>query len=210
MLDSWSRRARTVFGMTTIALLAGCGNPASTPHGSERDGVRPTMSNALLDLNGRPFDLRQGGDAAAATVVVFSRTDCPISNRYAPTVKKLYEAYQPRGVRFYLVYVDPKEGPDEIRDHLTEYEYPCAGLRDPSHALVAATGVTVTPEAVVYNAKHAAVYRGRIDDLYTGYGEARDAATTHDLANAIDATLGGQPVAQPTTKAVGCPIADLQ
>jgi hypothetical protein len=108
------------------------------------------------------------------------------------------------------VYVDPDESPDEIRRHLTEYKYPCAGLRDPSHTLVRATGVSVTPEAVVYNAAHDIVYRGRINNLYEAYGKARDAATTHDLADAIENTLAGNPVAERTVEAVGCPIADLR
>jgi protein-disulfide isomerase len=164
----------------------------------------------LIDLEGREFDLWKNGGDSPATVVVFSRTDCPISNRYAPTVKKLYEAFKPRGVRFHLVYVDPKESADEIRRHLAEYDYPCPGLRDPNHTLVEATGVTVTPEAVVYNAKHDIVYRGRIDNLYAAYGQSRDVATTHELADAIDAVLAGQPVAERKTTAVGCPIADLQ
>jgi hypothetical protein len=208
MLDFSLRRALSILGVTVVATISGCDRPSAT-HETVSKGF-PAASNGLLDLDGRKFDLWQSGDDAAATVLVFSRSDCPISNRYAPTVKKLYGALQPRGVRFYLVYVDPKEGPDEIRRHLTDYNYPCPGLRDPNHTLVDATGVTVTPEAVVYNAKHDVVYRGRIDNLYAAFGQSRDVATTHELADAIDAALAGQPVAEPSTTAVGCPIADLR
>jgi hypothetical protein len=108
------------------------------------------------------------------------------------------------------VYVDPKEEPESIRRHLDEFEYPCPALRDPTHALAAATGATVTPEAVVWNSQRDIVYRGRIDDLYAAYGESRDKASTHDLGDAIEATLSGQRVRQSMTKAVGCPIGDLQ
>jgi Redoxin len=200
-----------MFRAIVLAAMLGCDRPSATPQKSEGGGIAAVSSTALLAIDGRPFDLWQNeGNDAASTVVVFTRTDCPISNRYAPTVKKLHEAFQPRGVRFYLVYVDPKEGPDEIRRHLKEFDYPCPGLRDPSHSFIASTGATVTPEAVVFDAAREVVYRGRIDDLYAGYGEARDEATTHELADAIAATLAGQPVAQSVTEAVGCPISDLQ
>ena len=68
----------------------------------------------------------------------------------------------------------------------------------------------MTPEAVVFDADRKIAYRGRIDDLNADLGNARSAATKHDLADAIEATLAGQPVAEPVTKAVGCYIEDLK
>jgi cytochrome oxidase Cu insertion factor (SCO1/SenC/PrrC family) len=163
----------------------------------------------LLDVDGQPFDLWQG-DGNKATVVIFTRSDCPISNRYAPDIRQLVESFHPRGVDFYLVYVDPHEQPEAIRAHLRDYEYPCPGLRDPEHTLVAATGATVTPEAVVFDGKRKMVYRGRIDDRNSDFGKASSVAVKHDLADAIEATLAGQPVAEAETKAVGCYIGDLE
>lgn len=177
--------------------------------GCAKNVDRPPLTLQLLDLDDQPRELWQP-DREGLTVVIFTRTDCPISNRYAPDVRELYERFHPRGVEFYLVYVDPRETPDAIRAHLTEYEYPCPALRDPEHALVAATGVTVTPEAVVFDTDQRITYRGRIDDLNAELGTARSAASQHDLADAIEATLAGKPVAEPVTKAVGCYIEDLK
>lgn len=162
----------------------------------------------LLDLDGHPFDLwkKPGG----LTVVLFTRSDCPIANRYAPEIRRLYEKYQSRDVSFYLIYVDPSEQPEALRKHLKEYDYPCQGLRDLKHTLVAHCGATTTPEAVVFGSDRAIVYRGRVDDHYLNLGEARTQPTTHDLADAIEATLQGKPVANPHTKATGCLIADLK
>jgi hypothetical protein len=125
-------------------------------------------------------------------------------------VRRLYERFHPRGVEFWMVYVDPRETPDTIRKHLSEYGYPCPGYRDESHTLVTWTKATVTPEAVVFDSNANIVYRGRIDDRFTALGTARDTPTTHDLADAITATLDGKPVATPATEAVGCNIADLK
>lgn len=125
-------------------------------------------------------------------------------------VQELYDKYQPRGLRFFLIYVDPKEDAEHIRQHLKEFGYPCEALRDPAHVLVSATGATVTPEAVVFNAQHEQVYQGRIDDWYATFGQSRDEATTHELADAIEATLANSPVDQRVTKAIGCAIGDLR
>jgi hypothetical protein len=206
MLSIDQGQTTRTFAALVVLMIAGCGEPAAAPLES---GLPPRASTNLLDIEDRPFDLWQG-EAPAASVILFTRTDCPISNRYAPTVKQLCAKYEPQGVRFYLAYVDPAEEPADIRQHIKEFGYPCPALRDPDHALVAATGVTVTPEAVVFNADREIVYRGRIDNLYADFGQSRDEATTHELADALEATLAGRAVSETVTKAVGCPIGDLR
>jgi hypothetical protein len=125
-------------------------------------------------------------------------------------VRELYEKLHSKGVDFYLIYVDPNEKPDAIRKHLKEYDYPCAGLRDPDHTLVAQTGATVTPEAVVFDSDWRIAYRGRINNEYVEIGKSRTNSVHHDLQDAIEATLAGRPVAEPVTRAVGCYIGDLR
>lgn len=163
----------------------------------------------LLDLDGMPRDLWPAGEAKI-TVAIFVRSDCPISNRYAPDIRRLHKDFHARGVDFNLIYVDPQEEPDAIRAHLKEYDFPCPGLRDPKHVLVSATGAHVTPEAVVFDVDRKITYRGRIDDRHINLGTSRSVVTTHDLADAIAAMLDGKPVARPVTRAVGCYIADLE
>jgi hypothetical protein len=100
-------------------------------------------SVSLVDLDGRPADPL--ADGAVATVFLFVRTDCPISNRYAPEVRRLWEGFAPRGVAFFLVYPDPGEEPATIRESIADFDYPFPALRDPEHRLVARAGATVTP-----------------------------------------------------------------
>jgi hypothetical protein len=183
-----------------------CGRSSATTNSAGGSKLRAIR---LLDLDGRPFDLWQP-DQAIVTVVLFTRTDCPISNQYAPEIRRLHETYHQRGVEFYLVYVDPREQADDIRRHLHEYGYPCQGLRDPGHTLVAHCGATATPEAVVFAKDRSISYLGRVDDLYADIGRPRAEPTTHELADAIEATILGRRVAQPRTTAVGCLIADVK
>ena len=161
-------------------------------------------------LSGAPVDALRAPAGSKAIVFLFTSTDCPISNRYAPEVRRIAEAFAPRGVTFRLVYPNPAEDAAAIREHMSAFAYAGAteALRDPSHTLVKFAGATVTPEAAVY-AGGRIVYRGRIDDRHVDLGVERPAATRRDLFDALTAVLAGKPVTPPTTQAVGCFIADF-
>ena len=154
-----------------------------------------------------PFAVPAG---TKAIVFLFTSTDCPISNRYAPEVRRIAETFGPKGVIFRLVYPNPTEKAEAIREHMAAFAYAGAAqaLRDPDHALVKAAGATVTPEAAVFAGRRL-VYRGRIDDRYVDLGLERPSATKRDLADALAAVVAGKPVGPPTTQAVGCFIADF-
>lgn len=163
----------------------------------------------LADVDGQPVrPIRVSADVAA-TVLVFASIECPVSNRYAPVVERLRQSYATKGVRFFLIYPNPAEAPSAIRAHVAEYGYKIRALVDPEHALVKATEVSITPEAVVFDAHGKMVYRGRIDDRFVSLGVERPAPTKHDLADAIAATLAGKPVSEPRTQAVGCFVSDF-
>ena len=170
-----------------------------------------------LDLSGHRVDPFAAG-RHKAVVLLFIRTDCPISNRYAPEIRRIYEKFAPQGVSLWLVYIDPQQPAAEIQKHLKDYSYPLPALRDPEHKLVKLSGVEVTPEAAVFVPqgssdpsrphRHQMVYRGRIDDWYVDFGKSRPAPTTHDLEQALEAILAHKPVKVRTTWAVGCFIGD--
>lgn len=160
----------------------------------------------LVDVDGKPVDPFARGGVEA---FVFVRSDCPIANRYAPELKRLDEAFARSEARLWLVYPDPMETAVSIRAHLEAFSLPTRALRDPRHTLVARAGVSVTPEAAVFDARGALVYQGRIDDRFPIYGAQRP-ATTSELRSAVEATLAGKAFEPATTEAVGCYIADLE
>ena len=162
----------------------------------------------VADLNGTRLDIFPREHAA--TVFLFARTDCPISNRYAPTVRELEQAFSIRDVAFYMVYIDPTQSPEEIKAHQQAYRYPCSSVRDDTHQLVKQMGVRVTPEAAVLDRSGRVVYRGRIDDRFVDFGKTRQVPTRNDLQIAIQEVLAGRAVQVPATKAIGCFIADLK
>lgn len=189
---------RTPLGVI-LALLglvaAGCGPPAA-------------RQVELVDLHGVLRNPLAGSQRA--TVLVFVRADCPISNRYAPELARLHETFAGRGVAFYLVYADAARAPEEIRHHREEYGLRMPALLDPEHAMVGASGATVTPEAAVFDRAGRLVYRGRIDDTWLSFSDRRRAPTRHDLARALEDLLAGREVAVRRTRAVGCYLEDLK
>jgi hypothetical protein len=164
----------------------------------------------VLTVDGEPVDALAAPPGTKAIVFLFTSTDCPISNRYAPEVRRIVKAFGDRGVAFRLVYPNPAEEASAIRAHMAAFGYagPVEALRDPKLALVKYVHATVTPEAAVI-AGGRVVYRGRIDDRYVDLGLERPSPTMHDLADALAAVLASRPVARPTTQAVGCFIADF-
>ncbi len=151
--------------------------------------------------------VRPLGSAAGrrATVLLFVTHDCPISNQYAPEVNRIVGEYAPKGVGFFVVYVEPGLSRTQARAHAKAFGYACPAVLDPRHVLVRHAGVSVTPEAAVYGPNGARrLYRGRIDDRYPALGRRREHVTTRDLRAVLDAVLAGRPVPAATTKAVGC------
>jgi len=205
------RHVRGIVAAILLTGMLGCTKDGSVDTSALANSAAATKNQPvrLIDLDGNSFDLWQW-EAKRICVVIFTRTDCPVSNRAAPEISRLYEIYHPRGVDFYLVYVDPREQPDDIRHHLHEFAYACPALRDPQHTLVAYCHATTTPEAVVFDKDREIAYQGRVNDLYVELGTPRAQPTTNDLADAIESTVLGQPVATPRTRAIGCSIADLK
>jgi hypothetical protein len=165
---------------------------------------------AVLDLQGAPTD-PLAGPPAAATVLLFVSTHCPISNRYAPTIRALAEAWAARGVRVWLIYPDPDDDVAAIRAHQAAYALELPTLRDPGHVLVDRAGVRVTPEAAVFAASVSApAYRGRIDDRVQDFGKIRPEASAHELRDAVEAVLRAEAPRPAGGPAIGCYLADLR
>jgi hypothetical protein len=148
---------------------------------------------------------------AHARVFLLVRTDCPITNRYAPELHRIAAKYKGTPVDFWLVYPDPAERAQSVKKHLEQYQFPGTAIFDPRHQLVRLAHATVAPEAAVFDRAGRLTYHGRIDDLYVSIGRSRPGGPqTHDLEDAIASTLQGKPVLHPETRAVGCSLADIE
>ena len=171
-------------------------------------GLQVSGGQQVLDLAGSAADaLKQA--PGKVLVLVFVRTNCPISNRYAPFIQELSAKYA-HDTGFLLVFPDKDESTKQIRDYEREYGYKLVAVRDPQHELVKRGQVKVTPEVAVFDANRELVYHGRIDNLYKDFGRARRAATTHELADAIEAASKGRTPAVVSADGIGCFLSDVK
>jgi len=186
--------ARLVLGLLTSGLcLLGC------------TSARP----ALTDLDNGPVN-PLAVKSSIAVVLIFISNDCPIANRYAPEINRIYTQFSGRGVAFWLVHADPSETGEQIRKHASEYRLKAPEIRDPKHELVKLAHAEVTPSAAVFVADGHLVYHGRIDDRFVEVGIERPEALHHDLNDVLEAVANQRAVPFSTTKATGCYIPQAQ
>src|ERR1044071_4294825 len=117
-------RVRTFHLFLAIASVLMAASPIL---GTERIVVRDLSGARVAPL-----------DAAKqkATVLIFITTDCPIANACAPEIERIFRAYSPKQIGFYLVYVDASQRAEDARSHHREYRYTCPAVLDPDHKLV--------------------------------------------------------------------------
>lgn len=202
-------RPSLALSLVLLVCISGCGKDGTTvdtmPPVLSTETATATPASTAFDLTGRSVDPFVAADAKAI-VLVFIGADCPISNRYAPEIRRVEEKFARAGVKFWLVYADAEMSPDAIRKHAKDYQLPQQVLRDPHHALVRLAQARVTPEAAVFLPGARLVYHGRLDNRYADFGKERPEATQHDLEDVLEAILQGKPVPYFTAKAVGCHI----
>jgi thioredoxin-related protein len=205
-----SRKQQRVISVLILAISAtitACQRTSSDSFRSADEHQRIDLAKVMaVDLHGRRATLID--DTARGVLLVFVLSDCPISNAYAPRIRQVCQTYSPRGIRCFVVYVDPSVPDEELIDHAQEYGLDMPLLRDRSRELVRLVGAKVAPQAVLVDRRGQIVYSGRVDDQYVELGMKRRRPTTHDLINALDAFLVGKPATPSETQPVGCYIDD--
>lgn len=189
----------TTQGMQTV--LAALGVIALTSLAAW--GAAPANSVKTLafsDIQGKRYDA-QTLTGHKASVFLFVSSQCPISNVYTPRFISLADNYGKKDVQVFAVYSDRQEGLAEITAHAKERKFTFPVIKDAGAVIADKLGATMTPEAILVDAKGEVKYRGRIDD-----NPVATHVTSHDLENALNAVLDGKPVAHPELLATGCVI----
>jgi len=165
--------------------------------------AQPQSDFRLADSSGSIHNAAEWRNRAAV-VLLFISADCPISNRYAPTINQLVKEHGPADTAFYAVQSDPDITPGAASQYARDYGFEFPVLLDPYQSLATRYGVMVTPTAVVVSGRGELLYRGRIDDRAVDLGQWRNTARKQDLRDAIVDVLAGKAVARPFPDAVGC------
>lgn len=167
-----------------------------------------TSSAGVIDLRGNPANPLKYQNKVH--VLLFVRTDCPITNRYAPELRRIAKRFSQSPVDFFLIYSSKIEVRAAVEEHLRQYQFPGTALLDPQHELMDRTHATVAPEAAVIDRTGRLLYLGRIDDRWISFGKSRPEPTLHDLDAAISAVLAGKTPREQRTRAIGCSLEDVR
>ncbi len=203
-MRSIQKLSSCVLLVVTVAFLGSCDKGDGDHEALVRSQQVATIAR-VKNLAGQGVDVPTFSESDTA-VFVFSRIDCPISNRYAVELNRIVREFSTKGIEFTLVYVDPDESAEAIRKHLAEYSHLARAYRDPEHNLVKLVGATVTPEVAVFCRNRGMVYRGRIDDQYVDFGKQRAQPNQRDLRETLTQILAKKIPKFRSTKAIGCYI----
>ncbi|MDX1734467.1 MAG: redoxin domain-containing protein, partial [Halioglobus sp.] len=157
----------------------------------------------LLDHRGKSHQLSWYGDQKAV-VIFIQGNGCPIVRNGAPTLHAIRDAFEERGVTFFMLNPQPQDNRDSIAAEANEFGFELPILVDESQLIAEALGVDRTAETFIINPlTREILYRGPVDDRL-GYETQKPQAKNHYLKDALDAVLAGNPVAGGTPEAPGC------
>lgn len=139
------------------------------------------------------------------TLLFFVSPFCSTTKAFAKEIQQITVDHAAK-VRVLIIECDPEVTRDIAIEHATVSEFTAPVLLDAGQALTKLVKATITPEAVLLDAKGSVYYQGRINDLYLGPTKRQREIKTHDLRDALTAIREGKAVATPKTEAMGCAI----
>lgn len=161
---------------------------------------------SLPGTDGHTYSLASFKDAKLL-VISFTCNHCPYAQGVEDRFIRLAKAYQPNGAAFVAISANdatnyPADSFANMKARARDNGYPFPYLYDEPQTTAKAYGAVCTPHIFVFNAARKLVYEGRIDDNW----KDESAVKSHDLKNALDAALAGQPVIPAQTNPMGCSI----
>lgn len=146
--------------------------------------------------------------------IIFTCNHCPTAQLYEQRIKRLASDYQGRGVALLAIepnvpqavrldemgYTDVGDTFEEMKIRAAYRHFNFPYLYDGETQSVArAYGPSATPHVFIFDSERKLRYEGRIDN-----NPREQYVTQRDARDALDALLGGRPVAVPKTPSFGC------
>jgi peroxiredoxin len=161
---------------------------------------------SLLNVDGRTVS--RSDFAGQPLLVMFICNHCPFVKHIADELARLGADYAARGVGIVAINSnDPSTHPDDSPERMVHeaesrgYVFPY--LFDEEQEVAKAYRAACTPDFFLFDASHRLVYRGQLDDSRP---KSDIPVTGRDLRTALDAVLGGHPVAEKQRASLGCNI----
>jgi thiol-disulfide isomerase/thioredoxin len=170
-------------------------------------GTLAPQFNLLDTISDNYIDL-QSKKGHRGTVIMFICNHCPFVVHVNKQLVALANSYIKNGIGFIAISSNDAEtylqdGPDKMKIHAIEKEYPFPYLYDESQDIAKAYDAACTPDLYVFDAELKLVYRGQLDDSRPGNGIP---VTGNDLKNALDCLLNNEENTTLQKPSIGCNI----
>jgi len=166
----------------------------------------PAPDFSLPGTNNKVYSLMNFGDKKIL-VIIFMCNHCPYVKAVLRRLINLQNEYAERSVQLVGINVNdvkkqPDDSPENMKALAEKKQLPFPYLFDASQESAKAYDAACTPDIYVYGEERKLLYRGRVDDNW----QHPDEITRHDLKDAIEAILAGQPVNDDQVSSIGCSI----
>lgn len=155
---------------------------------------------SLSDITGKTqsFNSLKGKNG---TVLIWLSAQCPVVKGYHERINAISADYAAKGINFVGINSNVTEDLNWVKTDAATVGYKFPILIDKGNILADKLGATVTPEIFFVDSKGKLLYHGALDNDRSG----RNVEETYAKA-AFDASLAGQKIERPSTKAFGCEI----
>jgi len=166
---------------------------------------------SLTDSNGKAHSLSQY--KGKYVVLEWFNPECPFVKKHygSDNMQKLQQEYTSKGVVWLTIDSNAPgaEGnmtPEQAQKIMSSWKtHQTALLLDPESNVARSYGAKNTPDMIVINPEGKIVYEGAIDNKPTPNPNDIPSSTNYVKA-ALDESLAGKPVSNPTTKPYGCSV----
>ena len=142
------------------------------------------------------------------TLVMFICNHCPFVIHVNEELVKLANDYKSKGINCIAISSNdvenyPQDGPDEMKIHAKENNYPFPYLYDETQAVAKAYDAACTPDFFLFDEDLKLVYAGQLDGSRPGNDIP---VTGEDLRAAMDALLNNEIINPNQKPSMGCNI----
>ena len=142
------------------------------------------------------------------TLIMFICNHCPFVIHINEALVALASHYQNEGINFIAISSNdavsyPQDGPDKMKMHALNNQYPFPYLYDASQEVAIAYDAACTPDLYLFDASLKLVYRGQLDDSRPGNSIP---VTGKDLRHALECLLNNTENTHHQKPSIGCNI----
>lgn len=200
---------KNVLKISLVLFLSLCTTQLIAQEGSGYSIGDKASDFNLKSVNGKMVSLTEKSDAKGA-IVIFSCNTCPYVVAYEDRMADLHNKYASKGYPVIAINsndskLSPGDSFEKMKKRASDKKFPFHYVYDESQEVIKAYGGSRTPHVYILHKEgndHVVKYIGAIDNNY----QDASAVTEKYVEDAMDAILNGKPVANQTTKAIGCTI----